>query len=112
MGPQHVPPNIHICDTLSENLALPANTDFELEWILPVQVVFQLNSDYITNVSQGACHCIILNYEARCHQKISTPNFWHPCSNNPRIRGTPIPIFLGLWDSTFDLPLEIWHPQA
>ena len=41
-----------ICDQLSENLALRTSIDFELEAILSVQVVFQLNSDYYTNVSQ------------------------------------------------------------
>ena len=43
-----------ICDPLSENLALHANIEFELEAILSVEVVSQLNSDYYTNVSQGA----------------------------------------------------------
>ena len=43
------------CDSLSEKPALPANIEFELEAILSVQVVFQLNSDYCTNVLQGAC---------------------------------------------------------
>ena len=42
------------CDPLSENLALCANIEFELEAILSVQVVSQLNSDYCTNVSQWA----------------------------------------------------------
>ena len=45
----------NICDPLSENPALPANIEFELEAILSVQVVFQLNSDYCTKVLQGAC---------------------------------------------------------
>ena len=59
-----------ICDLLSENLALPANIEFELEVILSVQVVFQLNSDYCTKVLTGSLHCIILNYEARlCYYK-------------------------------------------
>ena len=35
-----------ICDPLSENLALRANIEFELEAILSVQVVSQVNSDY------------------------------------------------------------------
>ena len=43
-----------ICDVLSENPALCANIEFELEAILSVQVVFQLNLDYYTNVSQEA----------------------------------------------------------
>jgi len=43
------------CDPLSENPALPANIEFELEANLSVQVVFQLNSDYCTKVLQGAC---------------------------------------------------------
>ena len=43
-----------ICDPLSENPVLRANIEFELEAILSVQVVSQLNSDYYTNVSQGA----------------------------------------------------------
>ena len=46
------------CDPLSKNLALPAlptNIEFELEASLSIQVVFQLNSEYCTNVSQGAC---------------------------------------------------------
>ena len=43
----------------------PANIEFELEAILSVEVVFQLNSDYCTNiVITGDLHCIILNYEA------------------------------------------------
>ena len=42
-----------IYDLLSENPAL-CNIEFELEAILSVQVVSQLNSDYYTNVSQGA----------------------------------------------------------
>ena len=46
---------VTICDPLSENPALPANIEFELEAILSVQVVFQLNSDYCTKVLQGAC---------------------------------------------------------
>ena len=37
-------------------------------------------------------------------KKIDTPNFWRPRSNNPRICGALLPIFLGLYDSTFDLP--------
>jgi len=37
--------NSNICDPLSENPALPANIEFELETILSVQVVFQLNSE-------------------------------------------------------------------
>ena len=45
----------NICDPLSENLALPANIEFELEAILSVQVVFQLNTDYCAKVLQGAC---------------------------------------------------------
>ena len=45
----------NICDPLSENPALRANIEFELEAILSVQVVSKLNSDYCTNVSQGAC---------------------------------------------------------
>ena len=44
-----------ICDPLSENPALRANIEFELEEILSIQVVFQLNSDYCTKVLQGAC---------------------------------------------------------
>ena len=43
------------CDPLSENPALPANIEFELEAILSAQVVFQLNSDYCTKVLQGSC---------------------------------------------------------
>ena len=43
------------CDPLSENPALPANIEFELEAIISVQVVFQLNSDYCTKLLQGAC---------------------------------------------------------
>ena len=45
----------NICDPLSENPALPANIEFELEAILSVQAVFQLKSDYCTKVLQGAC---------------------------------------------------------
>ena len=40
-----------ICDPLSETRHF---TQFELEAILSMQVVSQLNSDYYTNVSQGA----------------------------------------------------------
>ena len=43
------------CDPLRENLVLRANIELELEAILSMQVVSQLNSDYCTNVSQGAC---------------------------------------------------------
>ena len=43
-----------ICDPLSKNPTLPAIIEFDLEVILSVQVVSQLNSDYCTNVSQGA----------------------------------------------------------
>ena len=42
------------CDALSKNLTLHTNIEFELEAILSVQVVSQLNSDYYTNVPQGA----------------------------------------------------------
>ena len=41
-------------DPLSENPALPATIEFEIETILSVQVVFQLNSEYCTKVLQGA----------------------------------------------------------
>ena len=51
------------CDLLSENPALSAKIEFELEAILFVQVIFQLNSDCCTKVE--GLHCIILNYEAR-----------------------------------------------
>ena len=44
-----------ICDPLSENPALHANIEFEIEAILSVQVVSQLDSDYCACVSQGAC---------------------------------------------------------
>ena len=43
------------CDPLRENLALPTNIEFKYEAILSVQVVFQLNSGFYTNVLQGAC---------------------------------------------------------
>ena len=43
---------------------------------------------------------------------MATLNFWHPRFNNPRICGSNISIFLGLHDSTFDIPLENWHPQV
>ena len=46
---------MQISDPLSENPALRANIEFELEAILSVQAVFQLNSGYYTNVLQGAC---------------------------------------------------------
>ena len=52
-----------ICDPLSENPALRANIEFELEAILSVQVVSQLNSDYCT--VSGGLHCMMLNYEGR-----------------------------------------------
>ena len=43
-----------------------------------------------------------------------TKGWWHWCHKKlaPPIFGTPIPIFLGLRDSPFDLRLENWHPQA
>ena len=44
----------YICDPLSKNPALHTNIEFELEAILSVQVISQLNSDYYSNVSQGA----------------------------------------------------------
>ena len=46
-----------------------------------------------------------------CHKKIGTPIFRHPRSTNPRIYGTPIPIFLGLHDPTHDLPPENSNPH-
>lgn len=55
------------------------------------------------NVTVNAGHTSTRLVKHWCHQKIGIPNFWHPCSNNPKICGTPIPIFLGLRDSTFDL---------
>ena len=58
------------CDSLSENPALPANTEFKLETILSVQVIFQLNSRLLHQGVTGGLHCIILNYEARlCYYK-------------------------------------------
>ena len=42
---------VNKCDPLSENPALHANIEFEIEAILSVQVVSQLNSDYCINVS-------------------------------------------------------------
>ena len=36
----------------------------------------------------------------------------HPRPNNPRLCGTPISIFLGLRDSTFDFPPENWYPRT
>ena len=45
---------LYISDPLSENPALPANIEFELEAILSIQVFCQLNSDYCTKVLQGA----------------------------------------------------------
>ena len=51
----HIPKTMCVnCDPLSENLALRANIEFEIEAILSVQVVSWLNSDYCTNVSQGS----------------------------------------------------------
>ena len=47
-------PVFYTCDPLSKNPALRANTEFELEAILFIQVVLQLNSDYRTKVSLGA----------------------------------------------------------
>ena len=52
---QNSVPVLCICDPLSENPPLLANIEFKLEAILSAQVVFQLNSDYYTNTSQGAC---------------------------------------------------------
>ena len=36
----------------------------------------------------------------------------HPRSKYPRICGMPVPIFLGTFDPTFDLPPEIWYPAT
>ena len=61
------------------------------------------------------CVCVCFNYPAmpyRCHKKIGTPLIRHPRSKNPRIFGMPVPIFLGKFDPTFDLPPEIWHPAT
>ena len=38
------------CDPLSKNLTI---IEFELQTVLSVQVAFQLNSDYCTNMIQG-----------------------------------------------------------
>ena len=54
---------------------------------------------------------LALQGPSRCHKKIGTPIFRHPRSTNPRIYGTPIPIFLGLRDPTRDLPPENWNPR-
>ena len=51
-----------MCAPLSENPAICANIEFELEPILSVQILSQLYSDYYTNVSQGAW---TVSYEAR-----------------------------------------------
>ena len=49
-----------------QNPALPVNIKFEVEAVLSMYSHFQLNSDYCTNMSQGACtYCSILNYEAQ-----------------------------------------------
>jgi len=49
----------------------------------------------------------------RCHRKISTPIFWYPRATNPRIFGTPIPIFLGLCDPHLQPPSgKLESPQT
>ena len=49
-------------------------------------------------------------HDCRCHKKkIGTPIFRHTRATNPRIFGTPIPIFLGLRDPTRDLHPENWN---
>ena len=49
--------------------------------ILSIQIIFQLNLDYCSNVLQGSLHCIILNYEprlcyyrdaVRCYEQLGT----------------------------------------
>ena len=52
---------MYVCDPLSENLALRANIEFELEAILSMQVVFQLR--LLHQCVTGGLDCIILNYE-------------------------------------------------
>ena len=62
--------NVLICDLLSKNLALPAIIEFELDVILSIQVVFQLNSDYYTNVLEGASNVSYQDFEAQpCNPK-------------------------------------------
>ena len=43
------------CDPVSKKLEPPTIIEFKLEAILSVQVIFQLNLDYHTNMLQGAC---------------------------------------------------------
>ena len=60
---KHQTGRIQICEPVVDNKMCPAeqepststNVEYELEATLSVQVVSQLNSDYCTNVSQGAC---------------------------------------------------------
>ena len=54
-----------LCNLLNKNPVLPTNSEFDIETILSVQVVFQLNSDYCTKVvTYRVLALIILNYEA------------------------------------------------
>ena len=63
--------NVTICDPLSENPALFANNEFELEAILSIQVVFLAKLRLLNQGVTGGLHCIILNYEARlCYYKL------------------------------------------
>ena len=46
---------------------LPTNSEFDIETILSVQVVFQLNSDYCTKVvTYSGLALIILNMKPGC----------------------------------------------
>ena len=49
------------------------------------------------SVSVRLYFCLFID---RCHTKSGTSIFRHPCTANTRIFGTPIPIFLGIRDTT------------
>ena len=66
---------------------------------------------WLSNKIRQAMHAEEEKIHDRCHKKIGTPIFRHPRATNPRILGTPIPIFLGLPDPTCDLRPENWNPR-
>jgi len=67
--------------------------------------------------STSSCSCLLmavardqLHPPLPVSQKNRHPHFPYPHAMNPRIFGTPIPIFLGLHDPTRDLHPENWNP--
>ena len=84
----------HICDPLSENPALHANIEFEIEAVLSVQFVSQLNSDYCT-MCLGLDY-IMLHYEARlCYYNddISSNSQAGPRNTGTRCFGQLVRVF-------------------